>query len=102
LAKTTEQRLESRAMRELRKQNIRLKRENAQLRKRNSRIENDFDDFGEELAYESLEENIPELHRPEHPCPQCGSNDIVVIQLRGLPYYRCQVIKCGSKGKLPK
>jgi hypothetical protein len=102
LAKTPEQRLESRAMRELRKQIIRLKRENAQLRKRNSRIENDFADFGEEIAYESLEENVPELHRPEQPCPKCGSNDIVVIQLRGLPYYRCQVMTCNAKGKLPQ
>ena len=102
MAKTPEQRLESRVMRDLRKQIIRLRRENAQLRKRNSRIENDFVDFREEIAYEALEENIPELHRPEQPCPKCGSSDIVVIQLRGLPYFRCQVEACSAKGKLPQ
>lgn len=89
-------------MRDLRKQVIQLRRENAQLRKRNSKIENDFAEFREELAYESLEEEpeaSPEVQRAkEKPCPECGSKDIKVIELRTLPYYKCA--NCGSKGKL--
>jgi len=100
--KTPEQRLESRELRELRKQVIRLKRENAQLRKRNSRIENDFAEFRDEVVYESLQEETPEVHRDATPCPQCGSKDINILELRGLPYYKCLNLGCESKGKLPK
>lgn len=105
MAKTPEQRLETRRMRELRKENIKLRRENAQLRKRNSRIESDFAEFREDLAYEELErdELAPEVQQSnETPCPKCGSTDISVIELRGMPYYRCLAETCGSKGKLPQ
>jgi hypothetical protein len=100
--KTPEQRLESRELRELRKQVIRLKRENAQLRKRNSRIENDFADFRDDLMYESLQDEGPEVRKEQTPCPKCGSKDIHILELRGLPYYKCANAECESKGKLPQ
>lgn len=97
MAKTPEQRLESKQLRELRKQVIRLKRENAQLRKRNSRIENDFADLHAE-SEEYFEEEVT-VREIEYKCPKCFRK-INPFILRQTLYYKCHSPDCGSKGVL--
>jgi predicted RNA-binding Zn-ribbon protein involved in translation (DUF1610 family) len=93
---------ETRYIRELRKENIKLKRENAQLRKRATRLEMDWLEMDSQVD-EELEKNIEKLKKKDKKadkiqCPKCGSYDIIELELRDMPYYKCH--SCGSKGRL--
>ena len=104
MAKSEEQREETRRIRELRKQIIKLKRENSQLRKRNTRFENDWaisaaeqeEDF--ESATKVVKNNPKDADRIE--CPKCKSFEVFEFTLRENLYYKCQ--ECGSKGRSNK
>ena len=99
LAKTPEERLESRTIRDLRKEVVKLRRQVAEMRKRNSRIENDFASFRDEIAFESLEdEQAPEIERKKLPCPKCSSDETSTFLLCKNEYYKC--LSCGSKGRI--
>lgn len=91
---------ESRYIKDLKKQIIKLKRENAQLKKKNSRIENDFaeyDSFIEEREKEKYLKKYPlKEEKQKNECPSCGGYDVVVFEVMDRLYYKCE---CGSKGK---
>lgn len=95
MAKTVQEREEGKALRELRKENIRLRREVKQLRKLLARIDREEADSEEEFEVVVVTKN----ERPRPKCPKCGfSKDLYVFQLRNEDYYRCH--NCDSKGKL--
>lgn len=108
MGKTWKEKEETRHVRELRKQIIKLKRENAQLRKRATRLENDWIDYEVELEedlekeFEKVAEKLkkPADNADKLQCPKCQSHDVVELTLRDLPYYKCH--GCGSKGRLIK
>jgi hypothetical protein len=86
---------ESRFIRELRKQIIKLKRENSQLRKRNTRIENDY---AEHQATVDAELDFVEAVEEVRECPHCkSSEDVAVFKLKEVEYFKCHV--CGKKGR---
>jgi predicted nucleic acid-binding Zn ribbon protein len=91
MAKTPQERLENKTIRELRKENMRLRRQLKDLRKRGL-LDDEKDEFEED-------ENgfyIPEkIHRNE--CPSCSKQNVVVFPLGSTYYYRCE--DCNSKGK---
>jgi len=98
VTKTVSERQETKYIRNLRKQIIKLKRENAYLKKRNTRIENDFAEFHAESENET-EEPIEEKKATEKPvtCPKCHQ-EVVVFELREVKYFKCH--GCGKKGRL--
>jgi DNA-directed RNA polymerase subunit M/transcription elongation factor TFIIS len=92
---------DSKLIRDLRKQIIKLRRENAQLKKRNSRIENDFLEIQSAVVDDEPQEEVPvKTKKIRNTCPECGSFGIMEFQIRDTPYYRCLDCKC--KGKFPK
>jgi DNA-directed RNA polymerase subunit M/transcription elongation factor TFIIS len=92
---------ESRYIRDLRKQIIKLRKENAQLKKKNSRIENDFVDYDiliEELERDRFEKkNKSKVDKHSIECPGCGGRDVVEFEVMERMYYKCS--ECGSKGR---
>ena len=98
MARSEEDRVESKQNRELRKQNIRLKQENRQLKKRLNRLENmipeEFEDDEVEVAPE------PEIVVPKYHCPKCKSDQTRLFKLCKTEYYKCE--DCGSKGRVSK
>lgn len=87
---------ESKLIRNLRKEIIKLKRENAQLKKRNSRIENDWVEY---LA--TKDEEVETAEEPKkkkrQTCGKCGSYSIETFSVGDKEFYRCS---CGSKGRI--
>ena len=109
--KTTEERAEGRAMRELRKDNSKLKAEIRQLRKRLKQYENiDADQkYRDELAVEvgfleaAIESGSHKLDdQTIKKCPHCGSKDCQFFEVIGRPYFKCEYENCGKKGFLDK
>jgi DNA-directed RNA polymerase subunit RPC12/RpoP len=92
---------ESRYIKDLKKQIIKLKRENAQLKKKNSRIENDFADYESFLEEKERQKFAKQNHSMESKkkaeCPSCGGRDVVEFEVMDRMYYKCS--ECGSKGK---
>lgn len=89
---------ESKLIRNLRKEIIKLKRENAQLKKRNSRIENDWAEF---VANQDEEENyVPAdpKRKKRITCAKCGSYSITEFILAEKEYYKCE--DCNAKGRI--
>jgi tRNA(Ile2) C34 agmatinyltransferase TiaS len=88
--------MESKTIRELRKQNKRLVKEVQQLRRKLNQLhELDFD-RGCEIESEQEHEVQEALSPPVFICPQCQSHHTVVFQLIGQDYYRCE--ECESRG----
>lgn len=99
MSKTAPVDKDSKYFRELRKQIMRLKKENAALRKKiNS--ESDLESESEAMLeiidmYER--ERAEKIQKSETRCPQCDSV-VSKFELRGGEYYKCH--NCGSKGKI--
>jgi len=100
LSKSAESREESKYVRELRKQLIKVKKENANIRKRNHYLEGLMIDV-EDAALQEEEKKFIKLKQSDREnsliCPQCSSNNVVGFELRSQQYYNCS--DCGSKGK---
>lgn len=90
----TDSRNESKLIRELRKENIKLKRELKQLRKINNRTEVEMEEFRSVIEIEVAE---PPKKKKKDECPKCKSFDLHIFKLRGKDYYHCS--ECGSKGR---
>ena len=99
--KSSEDRLETRYVRSLRKEIIKLKRENAQLRKKNSRLENELpvDEYdNDEDTYQSSKGF--NKHQPITECESCGSYKVRFFSAGLFDFYTCD--SCGAKGKSEK
>ncbi|MEM4379614.1 MAG: hypothetical protein QXL01_02875 [Thermoplasmatales archaeon] len=97
---STEDREDTRYIRELKKQIQKLKRENQQLRKSKRIVEAVLE--GQEYEKEIFEvdkENHKKTDKKRDACPKCHSEAIIIFELRELPYYRCN--ECNSKGRFP-
>lgn len=96
--KTLEGRLDTREMRGLRKEIIRLKREVAQLRKKNARLEC-------ELHYEpDPEEEVEPIYKKKESkdrftCPSCESYDVLEFTAGVHDFYSCG--SCETRGRKP-
>lgn len=91
---------ESKFIRELRKQNQRLKAENRQLRKENERLRSRTDDdpFADEqeaMVFESVGPVQDQIS-----CPECGTYTKNIFLVAGKRYFRCE--SCGCKGPVTK
>jgi regulator of replication initiation timing len=88
---------DSKYYRELRKQIVKLKRENAALRKKNKELENShaFDPILEEIE-QQYQADKEKKKNAGSKCPKCD-NVIEVFELVHGMYYKCA--DCGSKGK---
>lgn len=95
---------ESKLIQELRKQIIKLKRENSQLKKKNARIENDYAEYIAEVELEEstvvydIESFANAKKSEKDECPKCGAYEIVNFNVGNNKFYRCEC--CGSKGKV--
>ena len=91
MAKTDLERLESKVIRELRKENAKLRREIQQLRKKNFQIEN--------MARLEDEDEIEVVETYKHvdKCPKCDSEKVYILTLRGLLYFKCH--DCERQGR---
>lgn len=98
VVKTFDEKLETRRVRNLRKEVIRLRREVAQLRKKNMRLENEIiynsEDDTDENIQESQKYTEPSKERFE--CPSCGSYDVSEFEAGAYTFYNCS---CGSRGR---
>jgi len=96
--KSSEERLETRYIRELKRQIEKLKRENSQLRKKNNRLEN-TDEYD---AYDDYEE--PPKPRTKYQdenaiyCESCNSDMVDIFNAGLYSFFKCQA--CGNKGKI--
>ena len=96
MARTEEDREETRQFRDLKKQLTAERRENAALRKKIIQLESSLDMVGEEP---DLEDETPKKKAKGaiESCPKCGSYNLEIFTLGIRPYYRCL---CGGKGQL--
>ena len=90
--KTPEERQETKAYRELRKENIRLRRQLKEMR-REMRFIEEAADSENDFVFVAL----PAPQVEKFPCPKCGSTSTSVFQLVGRDYYRC--LSCDAKGR---
>lgn len=91
--KTESERLQSRYERELRRENIKLRKEVKNLRRQllmNDRAAEDKD-FDEEFELVEIA-----LSKEENFCPKCKDSHVSLFTLLEKKYYNCQ--SCGSKG----
>lgn len=88
--KSEQERKETRQFRELRKENIRLKRQIAEMKKELRLTEQQDSDEDGEL------ELVPVDFSKSYSCPLCEASHTRIFQLLGRDYYRCET--CGSKG----
>jgi transposase-like protein len=92
---------DSKYIRDLKKQILKLRRENQQLRK-SKRLAEQLADIKEEVYDEEMEAKFLPLQTDKvnaaDLCPKCHSSEMVKMTLRGLPYYRCP--DCGSRGQV--
>ena len=105
VAKSEQEREDTRFVRDLRKQLIKLKREVAHLRKRNHYLEGlQLESIEEDLEQEEEKfkkfSKVVQIAPPELTCPACRSTNVSELALRGISYYNCG--ECNSKGKLAK
>lgn len=96
--KTFEERLESKYIRHLRKEIIKLKRENRQLRKKVRQQEYEAIPIDPEPEPALIELQIMN-NKEKVECPKCGSYDVDKFRSGVFDFYRCS---CGSKGRLEK
>lgn len=95
--------METRYIRDLKKQITKLKKENAQLRKQTMRLTDEISDKDEDLhlinyAEESKEDKYYNSRRdPAGSCSHCGSYDVVWFSV-GI-YDMCRCESCGGKDK---
>jgi predicted RNase H-like nuclease (RuvC/YqgF family) len=98
-------------MRELRKENSKLKSEVRQLRKslRQHEHTNDQRAYRDELDGEvkylenAIEESGKKLDdQLVKKCPHCGSKDCKFFEVVGRPYFKCEYEGCLKKGFLDK
>ncbi len=88
--KTDQERMQSKQFRELRKENIRLRRQLKEMKKElRFAEENQNSDDDEFLVCDEKKE--------VYPCPKCQSEQTVVFQIVARLYYKCE--SCGSKGR---
>lgn len=96
MARSEQDREDTRQFRDLKKQLQMERRENASLRKKIIQLESSLDMVGEEH-----EDDAPEVKKKAkgavENCPKCGSYNLEIFTLGVKPYYRCL---CGSKGPL--
>jgi ssDNA-binding Zn-finger/Zn-ribbon topoisomerase 1 len=92
---------ESKYIRDLKKQILKLRRENQQLRK-SKRLAEQLAEIKEEVYDEEMEAKFLPLQADKVDvadlCPKCHSSEMVKMILRDLPYYHCP--DCGSRGRL--
>lgn len=100
--KSESERMESKAIRELRKKNQRLATEVRRLRKMIKNAENSVeDDQDEGLEAEFDDKNImPPLVAQKPRCPKCNVEGVHVFELMEREYYKCEA--CGGKGRYDK
>lgn len=91
--KTKDERHESKALRELRKENIRLKRQIKEMRKEVRQIEDEDTDDSQPLVQSQLKSS-----KHKFTCPSCGSYSAETFEVIGRHFFRCE--DCGSKGRL--
>jgi len=91
---------ESRYIRELKKQIIKLKRENQQLKKSKRRMEHLIDEAEDDEPVEPPKPFKTSSDKDSETCPKCESEDIITFELRKIQYYKCGA--CESKGRLVK
>ena len=96
MSKTFEERLESKYIRHLRKEIIKLKRENQQLRKKARRQDHAMTEDSEE-DNTPTEVIIPRENKTE--CPKCGAYGIEKFSSGVFDFYKCD---CGATGRLNK
>lgn len=94
--KTESERLQSRYERELRRENIKLRKEIKSLRRQlllNDRAaeDKDFDEEFELVDIAAIKES--------NFCPKCKDSHVSLFMLMEKQYYNCQC--CGSKGQIP-
>jgi late competence protein required for DNA uptake (superfamily II DNA/RNA helicase) len=91
--KTKDERNESKALKELRKENIRLKRQIKEMRKEIRQEENDDSD-------EPQPEILTKAKEPRNKfsCRKCGSYSVEIFEVVNRDYFKCQ--DCGSKGRV--
>ena len=94
--KTVYERLETRRFRELRKENIRLRKEVKELRKQLRLSE--MAALEADVESEAYEVVPVEDGKPQFLCPSCDEPAIQFDLGPGRPYYRCPT--CSSKGKI--
>jgi DNA-directed RNA polymerase subunit M/transcription elongation factor TFIIS len=103
VAKSPDERLETKYILDLKKQIQRLKKENQQLRRMNQKLDNDFIDSQIDLEMEGIEvsqasKNSTTKAENRIECPKCGAYEVITFMLRNLPYYKC--MSCDSRGKI--
>lgn len=93
------ERVESKAIRELRKKNQRLANEVKRLRKMIKNSDSLLEDEQDEnLAEEFDQRNIEPIKTPPKPmCPKCHKEGIHVFELIERKYFKCE--ECGAKGR---
>lgn len=98
--KTDDEIKETRYIRELRKENIKLKRENKRLRKINQQLEDEILMMsGYHIEEEDLEMPVkPDLKKEEKSCYACGSYDTEIFQAGQFYFLKCH--SCLAKKKI--
>ena len=99
MAKTFEERLESKYIRHLRKEIAKLKRENQQLRKKVRRQEFELEENSEILLDANYLGQVADNKKERVTCAKCGSYDVQIFKSGLFDFYKCS---CGSKGRLNK
>lgn len=90
--KTPEERQESKLVRELRKEVIRLRRQVKEMKRDMRYAEEDQDEENDSLIVQPVVNN-----KERCPCPSCGSYSVISFELIGKEYYRC--LDCDAKGR---
>jgi regulator of replication initiation timing len=89
---------DSKAYRELQKENRRLRAENKMLRRKIIEAERSKEAYEDDLEEKQSAEYSQKENNKKARCPSCREEEkISVMILRGKQYYSCQ---CGSKGWL--
>lgn len=96
MAKTQAEVMETRYIRELRKENQKLKRELAQERKKNKQLAKNIEESEHEEPTDEIRPCQESTNYCDNRCNFCGTKNLALFTLGERKYFKCH--SCGTKG----